>query len=118
MSKLVPPIEIPVIFGKNPKRIGNTAMIAKKIAPTSVILVKIFEIKSDVGLPGLIPGTKPPFPLILFDISIGVGTERFGTSFPGSDDQSQCAVKNLETVFVVNGFQSCNSTYVTRYFFP
>ena len=43
-----------------------------KSAPIKVILDKIFEIKSEVGLPGRIPGIAPPFLRRLLAISTGL----------------------------------------------
>ena len=41
---------------------GIRATSARYIAPKSVILLEIFLRCSAVGLPGLIPGIKPPLP--------------------------------------------------------
>ena len=51
---------------------GIIAITAKKIAPVKVILFITFCKYSTVGLPGLIPGTNPPFAFILSATSIGL----------------------------------------------
>ena len=57
MRSDVPPIEIlnPMYL---PRIIGRTAIIPRKNAPANVTLVNTLFMKSLVGLPGLIPGTK------------------------------------------------------------
>ena len=40
---------------------GSIAIIERSNDPGSVILEIILSMKSDVGAPGLIPGTNPPF---------------------------------------------------------
>ncbi len=50
------------------RNIGIIAMSARNIAPTNVILLSDLTMKSVVGLPGLIPGMKPPY----FFIPIGI----------------------------------------------
>ena len=52
--------------------VGITAITARNIAPTYAILVITFVRYSAVGLPGLIPGIKPPLFFILFAISTGL----------------------------------------------
>ena len=42
-------------------RAGTTAMIARKMAPAVVMRNMLDSKKSEVGLPGLIPGMKAPF---------------------------------------------------------
>ena len=71
MSTDVPPREM-LIPPTLPISIGRIAITLKNIAPISVILDKIFEMKSEVDLPGRIPGIAPPFLRRLFAISIGL----------------------------------------------
>ena len=54
------------------KKIGITATMMSPIAPMKMMKFKIFARYSDVGFPGLIPGTNPPWRFILFAISTGL----------------------------------------------
>lgn len=51
---------------------GISATKARNIAPKSVILLETRFKCSVVGLPGLIPGMKPPFCWIFLEISSGL----------------------------------------------
>ena len=51
---------------------GSIATIARNIEPGNVIFVKILSINSEVCLPGLIPGIKPPCFFILSATSFGL----------------------------------------------
>ena len=54
------------------RMVGNVAMIARKTAPTMVILDITFCKYSSVALPGRIPGIKPPLAFILSATSDGL----------------------------------------------
>ena len=54
------------------KKIGIIATILKPSAPMKITLLRILFKYSVVGLPGLIPGIKPPDFFILLAISIGL----------------------------------------------
>ena len=47
------------------------AITPRKSAPKRVTLLTVLMMKSEVGLPGLIPGIVPPLFLMLFAISTG-----------------------------------------------
>ena len=71
MMMVVPPSE--TLTGKNHEQaMGKMAIKTKNQEPKKVILLRIREIYSDVGRPGRMPGTKPPFFLRLLAISTGL----------------------------------------------
>ena len=67
----VPPKET-LALNTPSKKIGINAMVESETAPMKTILLSILDRYSLVGLPGLIPGTKPPCFFILSATSIGL----------------------------------------------
>ena len=67
----VPPREIAAPV-KIWKIIGKTAITPRNIAPTIAIFQMTLEMKSEVGLPGRMPGIAPLFLRRLFAISTGL----------------------------------------------
>lgn len=53
-------------------KLGNKTMKIKNKASNQSKRFDVLPMNVDVGLPGLIPGTKPPFFCKLFAISIGL----------------------------------------------
>ena len=67
----VPPRET-LAFVIAEKTMGNTAMMPRNMAPTSVTLEMTRAMKSEVGFPGRMPGIAPLFLRRLFAISTGL----------------------------------------------